>query len=57
MIPVAALTSMPNDLPAATQIAVAIAAAVIMGAVVALITGRFLRRLLAPVSRTEALDR
>ena len=47
MIPVVALTLAPNSWPPAVHIADGVAAAVAMGAVVGLITGQRLRRLLA----------
>jgi hypothetical protein len=53
LIPVTALSVVPNGWPPAAHVAVGIAAAVAMGVTVGLLTGRTLARLLAAARRAE----
>jgi hypothetical protein len=48
MVPVAALSSVPNGWPIAAHVVAGVAGAVAMGLVVGLVTGRTLERLLSP---------
>ena len=51
-VPVVALSIVPNNAPAAVHVVIAIVAAVAMGAIVGLVTGRVLQTMLRPTSRT-----